>query len=158
MFNELNVVAIMNGAPGSTKSTLSKKICDYANTVGLKSIICSADDYFINPFTKVYEFDRSQLSKANLSCKIKFDIAINDKINWIIVDNTNVDIKSIKPYYNPDNGYKYKIVRPNTDWYFNAEECFKKNTHNVPLETIQRMIESIKKFSLEDMKADIIWI
>lgn len=157
MFNELNVVALMSGPPGSTKSTLAKKIYNHAKDSGLSSIICSADDYFINSNGQ-YVFDKTKLNQAHMSCQAKFDKAVLDSINWIIIDNTNVDIKSISHYYNQNNGYKYKIVRPNVDWYFDAEECFKKNTHNVPLETIQRMIKNIKKFSLEEMRMDIAWI
>jgi tRNA uridine 5-carbamoylmethylation protein Kti12 len=157
MFSELSVIAILQGCPGSSKSTLAKNIVRYANECRLSSVICSADDYFINPVTNTYEFDKNKLHNAHRYCKSKFDKAVNENINWIIVDNTNVNLSSIKVYLDIV-GYKYKIVRPNTDWYFDAEECFKKNTHNVPLETIQRMIDSIKKFSLEEMRADIVWI
>lgn len=158
MFNQNYVIAILQGASGSAKSTISGGIATIAKARDLSYIICSADDYFIEPITKEYKFDRTKLGEAHKSCQSSFNNAVKCKINWIIIDNTNVDLKSIKSYYNPDNGYRYKIVRPNSKWYFNAEECFKKNTHNVPLETIQRMIDSIKKFSLEEMRADIVWI
>lgn len=158
MFNERNVIAILNGSSGVGKSTLAKKIVTVAESRGLTSIICSADDYFINYKSGEYIFDKNKLFSAHRKCLDKFDAAISVNINWIIVDNTNVDLKSIKPYYKPNSRYNHKIVRPNVDWYFNAEECFKKNTHNVPLETIKRMIDSIKKFSLEDVRADICWI
>ena len=148
----------MSGPPGATKSTKAKEIKAYADMYGIASTICSADDYFTDPITQEYKFDRTKLSEAHKSCQSKFNLSVSSTYNWIIVDNTNVDIKSIKPYYDQNNGYKYKIVRPNVDWYFNAEECFKKNTRNVPLETIQRMVDSIKRFSLEDMRMDICWM
>lgn len=156
MFSELSVIALLQGCPGSAKSTLAKKIKAVAELNSLSCEICSADNYFMKDGK--YEFDSSKLYLAHSYCKYTFEEAVKNGVNWIIVDNTNTDLKSIKHYYTPNNGYKYTIVRPNTPWYFDAEECFKKNTHNVPLETIERMINSIKKFSLEDVKADILWI
>lgn len=158
MFNESNVIILLQGSSGVTKTTLAKKIKLHAELKGLTTIICSADDCFINNSNNIYKFNRVLLQDAHNFCKNKFNKAIDNNINWIIVDNTNVDLKSIRPYYNPDNGYKYKVVRPNVNWYFDADECFKKNTHNVPLETIERMINSIRKFSLEEVRADILWI
>lgn len=158
MFSELSVIALLQSPAGGGKSTLAKKIKAVAELNSLSCEICSADNYFINPDTKKYEFDANKLYMAHSYCKYTFEQAVQNFTNWIIVDNTNTDLKSIRHYYDPNNGYNYKIVRPNTPWYFDAEECFKKNTHNVPLETIERMINSIKKFSLEDVKADILWI
>jgi predicted kinase len=151
-------VILMQGCPGSAKSTLAGKIKEYVDSYFNDDVtaICSADGYFM--VGDKYVFNRDKLAAAHLYCKSAFYQSVMNRCPLIIVDNTNVDLKSIRNYYDPDNGYRYAIVRPNTPWYFDAEECFKKNTHNVPLDTIERMINSIKKFSLEDVKADILWI
>ena len=163
LYRNNRIVILMQSAPGAGKSTLANEIKSHFDDMWgcdpvYNSIICSADDYFISPYTKQYKFDSAQLYNAHSYCKSVFQKAVEQKYSVIIIDNTNVDLKAIRNYYDVNNGYKYLIVRPNTPWYFDAEECFKKNTHNVPLETIERMINSIKKFSLEEVKADILWI
>ena len=153
-----DTIVYMQSAPGAGKSTLVEKLIDKAEDNNVSWEVCSADNYWIDKVTQEYKFDITQLHKAHEYCKNQFIKALNIRTQLIIIDNTNVDLKAIRNYYDETIGYQYKIVRPNTPWYFDAEECFKKNTHNVPLETIQRMINSIKKFSLENVKADIIWI
>ena len=52
---------------------------------------------------------------------------------------------------------KIEIVEPNTPWKFNAKELAKRNSHDVPQEVIEKMIEKWDpNISVEDiLKAKI---
>ncbi len=131
---------IMCGAPGSGKSTLSRSLAKDNNAV-----ICSADDFHVWWGNGVYDWSASRQKYAHDFCKYLFLQAVSLGKN-VIVDNTNTKLSDMRPYINisKENGYQLIFIEPETSWRYNAEECFKKNTHNVPLETIQRMITQIK--------------
>lgn len=42
-------------------------------------------------------------------------------------------------------GYKIQIKEPQTDWAWDAQQLAEKNTHKVPQDTIQKMIDRYDK-------------
>lgn len=63
----------------------------------------------------------------------------------VIVDNTNVKPADYKAYLDAakDKGYKVYFVEPDTDWAMDINECFIKNTHGVPLASLERMRDAL---------------
>lgn len=128
------------GCPGSGKSTLAKKLAEDINAV-----ICSADDFHIWWGRGKYDWAPIRQKYAHDYCKYMFLSAVSLGKN-VIVDNTNTKVSEMRPYVKmaTENEYEILFIEPETTWKYNAEECFKRNTHNVPLETIQRMISQLQ--------------
>lgn len=123
----------MRGISGSGKSTLAKKL-------GQGGVIFSTDDYFEDG--NKYNFDSTKLPefhKANQDRAIK---AMQQGITPIVIDNTHVESWEAKPYVEAgmNYGYKIKFAKPETSWAFNAEELARRNSHGVPLQVIQSML------------------
>ena len=145
------IVYIARGIPGSGKSFQIRKLVPKEN-------IFSADDFW----GENYDFDFTKLGKAHQWNQSRAMDAMEHNITPIAIDNTNLTWKSIKPYAEmaKKHDYKIKYVEPTSYWWvefskFKAEnkeltqeqidkfanEFFKRNTHNVPLDTVKRMIE-----------------
>lgn len=138
--NGMNLVVIARGWPGCGKSHEVKRLIDEFEG---ESVVCSADHYFLNTIG-VYNFDFNLLGKAHAACRDKFVRAVAGNIPLIIVDNCNIKYSDIKPYVveASNAGYNIRLLESNAPWRDDVDECFKKNSHGVPLETISRMKES----------------
>lgn len=129
---------IMRGCAGSGKSTLAKQLA------GNTGEIFASDDFFMEDGK--YNFNASKLGTAHQWNYNRIRNAIDRGVSPVIADNTNVthfDLKSLKPLveYAIKNGYAPRIEETKTPWAFDADELFKRNTHGVPLETIQKKIQ-----------------
>jgi 2',3'-cyclic-nucleotide 3'-phosphodiesterase len=137
----------MRGLPGSGKSTLAGQIYDRYDT-----IINSTDDYWLRP-DNFYDFNYKRLGEAhawNLD-QFKSNIeAYKNEAVAVLVDNTNITFKDCKPYidFALSNNYRVYLVEPDTEWAWDVDECFKRNTHRVPLESIKRMKDKWEPSSL----------
>lgn len=134
----------MRGLPGSGKSYLAKQIKNTVVTTEklwpIMVQIFSTDDYWIRPdgaydwnFNLIKEAHKWNLSKVNEQLSLQ---------KMAIVDNTNTTYKEILPYLkiaNLHGNVKVILCQPQTAWAFDVDECFKRNTHRVPLETIKKM-------------------
>jgi predicted kinase len=144
---------LMQGVPGSGKSTLAKKIRDAYDGDG-KAIIFSTDDYFyLASKGKEYQFDFRKLGEAHSWNHGRCDAAMSLEVDLVIIDNTNIKRRDVMGYVEMARkyGYTIEVVRSKTDWAYSPEECFKKNSHGVPLDVIERMLrqmEPIGDFSL----------
>lgn len=129
---------ILRGLPGSGKSTVAAKLVN-----GDDGKICSADDYFC--FAGEYRFKKEDLGKAHDSCFEHFKWLITVKSSPIVVDNTNTTEKEYKRYvdYAKERGYEVTIQTVETD--LTDEELAARNVHSVPVETIRRMRERMKR-------------
>jgi tRNA uridine 5-carbamoylmethylation protein Kti12 len=129
---------IMRGLPGSGKSFKAKELANLYGDGNYATV--SADNYFLDENGE-YHFDRNCLHVAHLTCQRRCEIAMMEKKNAVIVDNTNTTWTEIKPYIELAQKYNYDIdiVEPNTSWQNDIDECFNRNTHGVPLETIEKM-------------------
>lgn len=132
-----NWMILMIGCPGSGKSTLAKQ------WAGQVAVICSADDYFINSETGAYEWDAKYLGSAHRFCQ-QMAASVVRQGKCLIIDNTNIRPQDRQFYKElaERNGYEYEehLVRE-----FNVDLCFSRNSHGVPREVIQRMVDSLKK-------------
>jgi predicted kinase len=129
----------MKGVPGSGKSTLARAL---RKTLP-GALILSTDEYFL--LDNVYLFDRDAIHFAHKWNYWRCERAMMHGFETIIIDNTNTTGKERKPYLDLAEtfGYVSDVVEPLTEWRYNAVECFKRNSHGVPLETICRMLQRI---------------
>lgn len=134
-------VFLMHGLPGSGKSYLALQIADELRTV---YSILSTDNYWNRPDGR-YDWNPKLLKEAHEWNQKQFGYTLINAL-WndrdIIVDNTNITNKECQPYIESAIAKQYKVwlVEPNTTWQFNAEECALRNSHEVPLESIRRML------------------
>ena len=120
---------IIRGLAGSGKSTIVRRL----EETFPGSVSCSADQFFLQPGTGEYQFDRSQLGAAHKWCQSKAEEACRNRANIVIVDNTNVKRWEMVPYFKLADKYRYSVVlvEPRTPWRFNIDELARRNRHGV---------------------------
>lgn len=146
------VLVICRGLPGSGKSTFAKQLLDDAMSVVINGMtICSADDYFLRP-DGVYDWNPKYLKNAHEWCFNEVNYSMNSGDIWfdcelIVLDNTNILKSHYKKYLDLAKEMDYDVVEiviGSFDDDF-IKQCAERNTHAVPLETIQNMA---KKFEV----------
>lgn len=132
---------LMRGVSGSGKSFKAKQLA------GEKGFICSADDFFIEKGEGEYAFDPSLLGQAHKQCQDRAMTALKQGNSPIIIDNTNTrlwEMKKLKPIIQlaQSLGYNVRIEEPETEWWKsrNIDEMVNKNSHGVPREAIEKMV------------------
>lgn len=130
-------VIIMRALPGSGKSTFAKQLAARVKSEGGTAVICSADDYFYELGGGTYQFDPSKIGDAHKQCFKKFIKAIQDNIDLVIVDNTNLSTWEFSPYktYAEAMDYTFEIKQVKT----NPAESFKRQQHGVPQRSYEFM-------------------
>lgn len=160
---------LMHGVSGSGKSSLAKKLIrEYIKTeeedpafelnwndgdIIPYHVVLSTDDIVSCPFgNPSYLWSPHYIGLAHTLNKEKCCEAMRRQIPLIIIDNTNLTWKEIKPYAELalQANYDVEIVEPSTDWRNDAKTCFQQSTHGVPMETIEKMIK--KKESVESLR------
>ncbi|XP_041839319.1 NEDD4-binding protein 2 isoform X2 [Melanotaenia boesemani] len=136
------VLVLLRGAPGSGKSTLARAVLEH-NPDG---VILSTDDYFTR--NGKYEFDPTVLGEAHEWNHKRAKDAFNRGANPIIIDNTNLQGWEMKPYVAQalKHGYKVLFKEPDTWWKNKPRELERRSRHNVPVETIRRMLNGYERF------------
>lgn len=129
----MNKLILLRGVSSSGKSTFA----NYLSDLDSNSVICCADDYFYREGQ--YCFDFAKLGEAHKTCKEKFKKAIDNKIETIIIANTNTKPSEFSFYeeYARENGYLIisLVVEKRHE---------NKNAHNVPQETLNRQESNIR--------------
>lgn len=115
---------IIRGLPGSGKTTLAHEIA---------SRVYSADDYFTNRYTGEYHFVAEHLHIAHSNCLQNVRLAMRDRCNKIAVANTFSMRWEMQLYYDAAKEFGYTVYELTCNGKF-------KNTHNVPEETISKMM------------------
>ncbi|XP_005108340.1 2',3'-cyclic-nucleotide 3'-phosphodiesterase [Aplysia californica] len=138
--SDSRVMFVLRGVSGSGKSTV---VCTIKNLYATRAVVCSADNFFLTEDGE-YEFDEKLLSSAHSTCQQKVKEACHKGTPVVIVDNTNVKKWEMKFYLSLANrcGYVVILVEPKTPWKKNARELHKRNKHGVPLEVLQRKVNS----------------
>jgi len=95
---EKNLI-ILRGLQGSGKSTVAKLF-------GTKAI-CSADDYFMRG--GVYKWYGAGLYKAHMWCIRKCKRFMKKQAPAIVIDNTNVKGRDLKPHADLARQFGYKV-------------------------------------------------
>ena len=134
------ILYIIRGLPGAGKSTLAKK---------LAPIYYSADDYFINPITLEYEFDKDKLKEAHEWCYDKVHKYVRHGFN-VAVANTFTRTCEYERYLKLAKQYKYEPVVITIASNF-------KSIHNVPDNTINAMRDRFEYepvLSIIDIKSE----
>lgn len=131
----MNRVYILRSLPGGGKSFLANNLRQQYG-----GIILSTDSYFLRP-DNTYDFNPKLIEVAHAWNQQRFREEIDKRTNVIIVDNTNIEFWEVKVYveYAIKHGYIIEVLEPDTEWKYDIEECFKRNSHGVPLETIGKM-------------------
>jgi predicted kinase len=148
---------VMRGIPGSGKSTKAKELVGEGIIHSTDDVIESQGDYN-KFFAAMFESkDFTPLSRAhstNLKNAIK---SLKEGLSPVIVDNTNIKQNESKAYVKAalelglsDNNIKFVDIGTNG---LPAEILAERNTHGVPLEKIQSLIESHKGQGLLTLKS-----
>lgn len=141
-------LVIMRGIPGAGKSTKAKSLVGEGIIHSTDNLIEATGDYR-GFFTKMIESgdfkDLSRMHSKNLSNAI---LSMKEGITPVIVDNTNIKANEPKAYvvaalemgFDENN---ISIVDVGTRG-LSAEQLAESNTHGVPLDKIQMMVQSHK--------------
>jgi predicted kinase len=140
----MRLLILMRGVPGSGKSTLAKKLAEDYRLCGYTCEIHSTDNYFM--VDGEYRFNLDLLGTNHVKNQQAVKDAMSRGVEVIIVDNTNLSAKERKKYIDAAVTFNYttEVHDSTTPWAKNAVECAKRNTHGVPLETIQRMLQKLE--------------
>jgi len=144
---------IMRGLPGSGKSTKAKKLHSE-----LGGEVFSTDDYpglYSKDENGKMVFRGGEKGKDGKPMIVAahewnqsraFD-SMASGISPIIVDNTNVQKWEARPYVSEAKKYGYNIAveEADTPWKFDVKELSGKNTHGVPLQALQGMLDRWEK-------------
>jgi len=138
----------MRGCPSSGKSYLAKELA------GKEGEVFSADDFHIDPQSGEYNWKPENVKKAHQWNHNRIKEAIEQEKSPIIADNTHTrkwELAALKPLIilAQNSGYRVRIEEPNSNWFywdtaFDVDALFKRNkkTHNVPYESIKKMIDN----------------
>ncbi len=144
-------LVLMRGTSGSGKSFKAKQIA------GESGVICSADDFFMEKGKGEYAFDPSLLGQAHQQCQNRATEALKQGKSPVVIDNTNTrlwEMKQLKPIVQlaQSLGYFVRIEEPETEWWKsrNIDEMVNKNSHGVPREAIEKMVNRFD----EDISVD----
>jgi hypothetical protein len=146
---------IMRGIPGGGKTTWVSNLeaTEYRN--GQRWRFCSADHFhFVNG---VYEFKPNNLIPAHAQCWDNFDKATSKGWDVVVVDNTNLWVWELAPYYRVAEmrGYDATVVQMVTPF----EVAAARQTHGVPP---NRLWEAYQTFVSERLpphwnKLTVVW-
>jgi len=136
-------IIITRGIPGSGKSYTAKQIKEDMERLDFTCHICSTDDYWYVDEDNPYVFDRAKIGVAHRWNQKRVKQHLHNSEECVIVDNTNTTWKEIKPYAEMaiNHDYEVIVVEADSDWRYDVDECFKRNTHGVPKEVIQAMLD-----------------
>lgn len=141
-------IILTSGIPGAGKSFLAESLARENN-----GQICTTDDFFMKEGK--YQYDVKFIGVAHKWNFGQFCHHIFNGCTYIIVANTNLKTWEMMPYveFGAKMGFDFEIVEPKTKWRYDVQECFKRNTHNVPLYVIERMLK--ERENPKDMEKEL---
>lgn len=131
---------IIRGLPGSSKTTTAQTMIKQLTNEGFRCSHFEADMFFTEGGN--YHYVRDLIPNAHEWCyqNIVKSLLI-DRYDYVFVSNTFTRHSEYQRYINlcQQHNIEYEVLLPTTPWAWDVDECFKKNRHNVPYETIQKM-------------------
>lgn len=124
---------VVRGIPGSGKSTYAKTLKADLEKQGFKVEHVEADDYWYNDKGE-YVFHTSKLYYAHKNCFERVFRAFDEGAQYVIVANTFVTRKDLKPYLREAAARDIKVTIYRMDNEF-------QNVHNVPADKVAYMKE-----------------
>lgn len=120
---------------------MAREIIDATTCDEYHHHIFSSDDYFYDRRGN-YNFNPNNLGEAHQSNKTRVDRYARNGWSPLIIDNTNIRCWEMNNYLEiaVRYGYLVHLVEPNTAWSGSASKLAMKNSHNVPKESIERMM------------------
>jgi len=136
----------LRGFPGCGKSTFARDLAEEitARANGVSAVIISTDDEMME--NGRYNFVPAKLGEAHAKTfKKTLDVLASGEKN-IIIDNTNLSVAEISPYALAAAafGYDFEVISV----LCNPDVAFKRQTHNVPASTHERMVGSFNRYDL----------
>lgn len=128
--NITNVLVIMQGPPGSGKSTVVKQLQEFLTFVGSDSEVFSTDDLFM--VDGVYKFDPKLLG-VNHGKNLTAACASSSRV--VIIDNTNLTAGEYSKY---KSGMLNRIIIV-LSCKAESPEVLVRNSHGVPLDHLKKM-------------------
>jgi predicted kinase len=140
--NPLKLAIITRGVPGSGKSTFTKTLSDNAKKKRYTVDIHSTDNLCM--VNGKYEFDFNKMNERHEQNYENFVKSLKLGTNIVVCDNTNVRPNNYKYYVSSAKELGYIVVavvfKPDT-----LENHIIRNTHNVPKETLEKMISTLNQ-------------
>jgi len=133
-------LVIMQGPPGSGKSTFANELNNGWRNAQPRFKICSTDEYFIDNVTGAYVFKPEKLQEFHRYNQIRVEALLMNGHN-VIVDNTNIKAWEARPYVELGMKYNATIV------FIRCEGGYP-NAHGVPEEKVQKMWEDLEPLSV----------
>jgi predicted kinase len=126
------ILIIVRGISGSGKST-------FAKFLATPDFICTADDYLME--NGKYVWSPEKLGIAHKKCQSKCENLMRLRFPRVVIANTSTTERELRPYYDLAKKYNYKVFSVIVENRHGG-----KDEHNVPEETIQKMLE---RFSIK---------
>lgn len=129
-------VIIIRGPSGCGKTTTAKSFVEHTENLGISAVHLEADQFFYEDGE--YKFDGSRIQEAHDWCLFKFNQAIEDEVELIVVANTFTRIWEFEKYIQNAgwSGYGITILECLTNY---------GNIHNVPDHVVQRQYDRFEK-------------
>lgn len=139
------IVWIVSGISGSGKSTKARGLPDMRpeNIFSTDDLHPKGQEAYAKFFQEmIARKDFSPLARAHQENIRRATMAMRSGTSPIAIDNTNLTVQEARPYVEAalKYGYQVKFMDVGTGG-LSAEELAKRNTHDVPVEAIQKMIE-----------------
>lgn len=133
-------VFIMRGLPGSGKSSRAWCLRAERMPTAQTSKVVSADDFFVALGRGAYAFDPTRVGDAHAWCKGIFIDCLLSGVECVVLDNTNTQLWEFADYLHLAAllGYEVEVVDL-FDGGLSDEALAARNTHGVPLKSIQAM-------------------
>jgi len=145
-----HVLVMLRGLPGSGKSSLAARLLQSAGC----GVCLSTDEYFIQG--GCYTFNPGLLGKAHEWNQKRAVDAVKNRERLVVIDNTNTMAWEMRPYVElaVNNRYKVHILEPDTPWKYKPKILAVKNSHSVPKQKIEMMLDRYEKnLTVEKLKS-----
>jgi len=150
-------LVIMRGCSGSGKSTKAREIAEKwerdmqdvasAGLLGGIAVICSTDEFFVDPESGKYAFDLKGLTKAHAWNLGRAHQATSIGVGMVVIDNTNTQRWEFEAYLALAKRFGYEVEKITVGQF--DESSLKvyanRNKHKVPLDTIRKQANRFEK-------------